>query len=122
MSVAVWPSLSCRWQAKHDHKGFTRKGTDKPRGCISKFYSKLGRRSGYCSRTKNKEFLKMGAGKIGQDFKFTFCLRVAYFTSSSFSSSSNSKSNSYTTNRCTFSCPIEELLICPSGFPVRGTI
>ena len=42
----------------------------------------------------------MGACKIGQDFKFTFCLRVAYFTSNSFSSSSNSKSNSYTTNQC----------------------
>ena len=64
----------------------------------------------------------MGACKIGQDFKFAFCLRVAYTVSSSFSSSSNSKSESYTTNQCSVSCPKEELLFCPGGFPARDMI
>ena len=43
MSVAVWRAhlFSCGWPAKHDHMGFPRKGAGKPRGDISKFYSKL---------------------------------------------------------------------------------
>ena len=43
MSVAVWHVhlFSYGWPAKCDHKGFPRKDADKPRGCISKFYSKL---------------------------------------------------------------------------------
>ena len=43
MSVVVWRAhlFSCGWPAKYDHIGFPRKGADKPRGDISKFYSKL---------------------------------------------------------------------------------
>ena len=43
MTFAVWRVhlFSCGWPAKHDHMGFPRKGAGKPRGCISKFYSKL---------------------------------------------------------------------------------
>ena len=38
MSVALWGAhpFSCGRPAICDHKGFPRKGADKPRGCITK--------------------------------------------------------------------------------------